>query len=122
MNYVEKHQLKDFSTTEKFIFALECAHCGQLQLSTPIAFSKAGAVPDSEAKKLVYATLYRKEKELAMERALRELRTMFSECPICMRRVCDECFLICEELDMCVSCAGRLHERGEPVLLKQISI
>ena len=24
--------------------------------------------------------------------------------------------------DMCVSGAGRLHERGEPVLLKQISI
>ena len=38
-------------------------------------------------------------------------------CPICRRLICDSCFLICEEMDMCRACAKRLKEDGEPVNL-----
>ncbi|MCI6126309.1 MAG: hypothetical protein MR738_09535 [Enterocloster clostridioformis] len=40
---------------------------------------------------------------------------VFNKCPICSRLVCDRCFLVCDELDMCVSCAHYLQEQGEPV-------
>ena len=31
------------------------------------------------------------------------------------RLVCDACFLICDEMDLCRECAGRMKEPGEPV-------
>jgi hypothetical protein len=37
-------------------------------------------------------------------------------CPICKRVICNRCFLICEDLDMCNRCAARLEEQGSPVL------
>ena len=36
-------------------------------------------------------------------------------CPICKRLVCDHCFLICDDLDMCVQCAAKLNEKGTVV-------
>ena len=36
-------------------------------------------------------------------------------CPICKRLVCDHCFLICDDLDMCVQCATKLNEKGTVV-------
>ena len=46
-----------------------------------------------------------------------EGKERFSVCPICRRLICDSCFLICEEMDMCRACAKRLKEDGEPVNL-----
>ena len=31
------------------------------------------------------------------------------------RLVCDACFLICDEMDLCRECAARMKEPGEPV-------
>lgn len=109
--------LTDCSTPDEFCFALECAECGRVLRSNPVKFSKAGAVPVSSEKQVVFKTLYRMEKEAATERAAGELKTLFNECPVCRRVVCDHCFLICDELDMCASCARRLNEHGEPVLI-----
>ena len=39
----------------------------------------------------------------------------FSQCPVCRRLVCDACFLICDEMDLCRECAARMKEPGEPV-------
>jgi len=109
--------LTDCSTPDEFCFALECAECGRVLRSTPLKFSKSGVVPASSEKQVIFKALYRWEKEAAMERAAAELKTLFNECPICRRMVCDHCFLICDELDMCTDCAQRLNEHGEPVLI-----
>ena len=36
-------------------------------------------------------------------------------CPVCGRLVCDRCFLICEDLDLCIACAKALRVRGRIV-------
>ena len=48
-----------------------------------------------------------------MQAAGQEARERFSQCPICRRLVCDACFLICDEMDLCRECAGRMEESGE---------
>ena len=118
MSYVAKEYLTDCSTPDEFCFSLRCAECGEVWKSAPVKFSKSGVMPASSGKRIVYDTLYRREKETAMNRAAGELRAVFNECPICRRAVCDHCFFICEELDMCASCAHKLQERGEPVAIK----
>lgn len=30
--------------------------------------------------------------------------------------ICDRCFLICDEIEMCSACAERLHQSGKPVM------
>lgn len=118
MSHVSSKYLTDYSTPDEFCFAMRCAECGEVLKSTPIKFSKSGVKPPSDEKRVVFDALYRREKEVAMERAVSELKTLFNVCPICQRTVCDHCFMICDELDMCVFCAQRLKERGEPVKAK----
>lgn len=50
-----------------------------------------------------------------MLRAVKEAEKVFNLCPICNRIVCDYCFLICDDIDLCSSCASRLKETGSPV-------
>lgn len=109
--------LTDCSSPDEFCFALRCAECGRVLRSTPVKFSKSGVVPASREKRVVFNALYRLEKEAATERAAAELKALFNECPICRKTVCDHCFLICDELDMCTNCARQLNEHGEPVLI-----
>ena len=66
-------------------------------------------------KQELYEVLYQREKERALQAARKEARERFSQCPICRRLVCDSCFLICDEMDLCRECAGRMKESGEPV-------
>ena len=120
MSHVNSSYLTDCSTPDEFRFSLRCAECGEVIKSTPIKFSKSGVKATSSEKQLVFDVLYRREKEAAMERAVAELKSLFNACPICRRMVCDHCFLICDELDMCISCAQRLKERGEPVMAKTL--
>ena len=111
-----KKYLIDHSTPDEFCFALGCAECGRELRKSPVRFSKSGVVPPSSEKRIVFDVLYQREKESAVERAAAELKTQINMCPVCHRMVCDRCFLICDELDMCIRCAEQLHEEGEPVL------
>ena len=77
---------------------------------------RAGIVPQREGKRIIYETLYQMEKEAALQKAIKQAKTIFSRCPICNRLVCDRCFFICDDLDMCCACANRLEEKGEPVM------
>ncbi len=108
---------KDLSMREvyEFCFSLCCMECKTVWKSTPIRFSKAGKKPENENRKIIYDTLYDREKNLAFQKALNQAKEIFNICPICKRLVCDHCFLICDDLDMCVQCAAKLNEKGTVV-------
>ncbi len=115
MSKIGPDLLLDCSTPSEFIFSLHCAECGEVWRSRPVRFSRAGVKPMNEGKQVIFDTLYKREKKEALQRATEEAAEVFSQCPICHRLVCDHCFLICEELDMCISCAAHLQEHGTPV-------
>lgn len=112
--FIREH-LIDCSDQEKFVFNLICPECGKVWQSTPAAFSKAGEDPRTESKQVVFYLLYEREKKRAFDKAVEEASHFFNLCPLCERLVCNNCFLICKEIDVCRRCAERLQETGEQV-------
>ena len=106
--------LEDRSTAQYFCFSISCEVCGEFWYSSSVPFSKAGQAAEHREKRELYDAVYQREKNRARLAAGREAVERFSQCPICRRLVCDSCFLICDEMDMCRECAGRLKESGEP--------
>ena len=82
---------------------------------------KAGVTPESEGKRIIFQKLYEREWEEARERAVTDAMETFNLCPICRRLVCNRCFLLGEDIDLCADCARNLQERGEPVTPKEES-
>mgnify|MGYP002511939993 CR=1 FL=1 len=107
-----RRHMKDYSTKDAFCFAFICSSCGTLWRSKTIPFSRAG----EKMKEVVYEALYRREWKMAQEAVLLDAINHFSICPICHGMICDHCFLICNEIEMCKTCAERLHESGKPVI------
>ena len=112
--FIREH-LIDCSDSEKFVFNLICPECGKVWQSTPAGFSKAGEDPRTESKQVVFYLLYEREKKRAFEKAVEEAGHFFNLCPLCERLVCNNCFLICKEIDVCRRCAEKLQETGEQV-------
>lgn len=106
----------DCSTSEKFCFKLLCSSCGTWWRSRAIPFSMAGSRECDENKRVIYDALYKREWTKARDEVLEEAVNHFSICPICGGLVCDRCFLICEEIEMCRTCAEKLQECGVPVM------
>lgn len=119
MSHIAKELLLDCSTQDEFFFSLRCAECGEVWKSRPVRFSKSGVTPETRGKRVVFDTLYQREREAALGRAVSEAAGIFNTCPICRRLVCDHCFMICDDLDMCQSCADNLKEEGEFVLTRE---
>ena len=119
MHQIAKELLRDCSTRDEFHFSLTCAECGESWFSKPIRFSKSGMVPETKGKRIVFDTLYQRERENALTRAVSEAAGALNTCPICHRLVCDHCFMICDDLDMCRSCAELLQEKGECVTARE---
>lgn len=115
MKRVVKEAMGDCSTVEEFRFLVRCQECGGIWHSSPIRFSKAGAEPESEGMRTILRTLYERERAAAREMAAAEAAEFFNYCPVCGRLVCDRCFLICEDLDLCIACAKALQVRGDVV-------
>jgi hypothetical protein len=116
VKHIIKTNLTDCSDREKFCFSLVCKECGSEWRSTPIRFSKAGEIPQTEAKRIIAKALYQREHAQAMEHALNEAVQHFNVCPLCHGLVCNYCFIICDDLDMCRSCSDSLQEKGEAVM------
>ena len=115
MKWVMKEAMSDGSTLEEFRFLVRCQECGRTWHSSPVRFSKAGVEPETEGRQVIFRTLYEQERKAAWERAAAEVSEIFNRCPVCGRLVCDRCFLICEDLDMCTACAGTLEVHGDIV-------
>ena len=54
--------------------------------------------------------------------AIRNAAEHLNYCPICKKLVCNQCFMICEDIDMCIRCAAELQEFGKPVLSSVITV
>lgn len=78
-------------------------------------FSKAETHPATQSKQIIYNALYEQEFKEARRAAIQTAAEYMNYCPICKRLVCNQCFLICEDLDMCNQCAIELEEQGKPV-------
>ena len=115
MKRIMKEAMGDCSTIEEFRFLVRCQECGRTWHSSPVRFSKADTEPATEGMRAVFRALYERERAAAREKAAAEALETFSRCPVCGKLVCDSCFLICEDLDMCIACAQALQVRGAVV-------
>jgi len=105
-------KVMDHSNHDTFHFSVECDICGKNIYSKLIRFSKSGTPASTEGKKKIYGLLWEKEYKSAFHKAVKEIVQYFSQCPMCKRWVCDSCFCICDEIDLCEECANDLGERG----------
>ena len=121
MRRMIRDAMEDRSSPEAFRFSLNCAVCGVTWISRTSRFSKAGVTPESEGKRIIFQKLYEREWEEAHERAVTDAMETFNLCPICRRLVCNRCFLLGKDIDLCADCARNLQERGEPVTPKEES-
>ena len=108
--------LENLSTREVFLFRIACGTCAAAFGGKPVRFSKAGVTPPTEGKRIVFEACYEQEFRIARQSAIRDAAENLNYCPICKRLVCNRCFLICDDLDMCKQCAAHLEETGSPVL------
>ena len=108
--------LENRSTKEVFLFRISCASCGAEYGNQPIRFSKAGKVPDTDESRIICDALYEQELRSVRQAAIGSAAEHLNLCPICKRLVCNRCFMICEELDMCRHCAAQLQQQGQPVM------
>ena len=115
MRKLVDHILEDLSTRDAFLFRVRCGSCGQAYSNRPVPFTKAGVTPGSAEKQILFGVIYDQEHKAARSAAIRSMAEHFNLCPVCKRLVCNRCFLICDELDMCRQCASDLHEKGTPV-------
>ena len=115
MRKLVETQMEDVSTKEVFLFRIFCAGCGLEYGNKPVQFSKAGVKPNAQNQQVIYDALYEQEFRDARQAAIRSAAEHMNFCPICKQLVCNQCFLICEDLDMCKTCAARLQQQGKPV-------
>lgn len=114
--------LENLSTRDVFLFRIACGACGAEFANKPHRFSKAGITPLTEGKKVIFDAVYTQEFWSARQAAIRDAAEHLNHCPICKRLVCNRCFLICDDLDMCKHCAALLEETGSPVFPDVIEI
>ena len=108
--------LENLSTREIFLFRIACGTCGTEYGNKPVRFSKAEMIPQTPKKAALYEILYAQELQTARISAVRAAAEHLNYCPVCKRLVCNRCFLICEDLDMCRQCAAAMEENGTPVV------
>ena len=122
MKKLVEMMLENLSTREVFLFRIVCDVCGTEFANKAQRFSKAGIRPQTQGKKIIYDTVYEQEFFAARQSAIRDAAEHMNYCPICKRLVCNRCFLICDDLDMCKQCAAHLEETGSPVLTDVLEI
>ena len=117
MKKLVEEVLENLSTKDVFLFRVTCGNCGSEYGNRPIRFSKSEIPPTTQNQQIIYDALYEQEFRDARRVAIREAAEHMNYCPICKRLVCNQCFLICDDLDMCRQCASDLEQQGKPVLV-----
>lgn len=114
--------LENLSSKEVFLFRVLCGNCGSSYGNRPIRFSKADLVPAAQNKQILYDALYEQEFGMARQIAIRNAAEQMNYCPVCRRLVCNRCFLICADLDLCRQCAEDLGQQGKPVAIGYLKV
>ena len=114
--------LENLSTKDVFLFRIACGVCGTEFANKQRQFSKAGISPQTQSKKVIFDAVYEQEFQSARQAAIRDAAEHLNYCPICKRLVCNRCFLICDDLDMCNQCAAQLEEKGSPVFTDVLEV
>ena len=109
--------LENRSVKNLFLFRVACAECGKEFGNKPVRFSGADQPPSEHMK-----VLYEEEMLAARQAAVHSTVGQLNYCPVCERLVCDQCFMICEDRDMCRRCAAELKKQGRPVAPKLFNI
>ena len=107
--------LENRSSREVFLFRVTCGSCGTDYGNRPMRFSKAEIAPATKSEEIIYNALYEEELRTVRQSAICNIAEHMNYCPICKRLVCNQCFLICDDLDMCKQCAAKLQQKGLPV-------
>ncbi len=110
-----ERDLQDKSTRVSFKYSIRCQCCGAEFASQPIPFSYQDEIAADAGRRMVLDVLRRREQVEARRQALTALSNSISICSICDRCICDECFLICQDIDLCRDCAEILGISGENV-------
>jgi len=90
-------KISDESDSGIYRFTFYCDICGAPHQSVPY---------ESETLNKIDPARREAEHNAAYERANREIMNHFNRCPMCGRVVCDNCFRILDESDMCFECAA----------------
>ena len=93
----------DRSDGNVYSFIFYCDVCEKPWFSVPY---------HSQTKSLFDLRERESERVAAYERANREAITHFNRCPACKRVVCDDCFRILDDKDVCNVCLARQDQNG----------
>ena len=97
----------DRSTDRFFQFSFYCDRCGKKWTSEQYPFVHGFSKELTDDERKAKEILWRIDHDAAFERANLEARLRFNSCKACGAIVCDECFAMEEEDDLCVDCANR---------------
>lgn len=89
-------KMTDESNGNGFCFTFYCDICASPWHSIPYSGGRGRGAE---------VHTWENEHAAAYERANREALMHFNRCPVCKRMVCDDCFSILDEQDMCKECA-----------------
>ena len=97
---------RDRSTEGFFKFSFYCDKCGREWTSDEYPFEHGFSEELTADEKKAKEILFRVDHGAAFERANLEARLRFNQCSSCGRFVCDECFAMEEDYEVCRDCAG----------------
>ncbi len=103
----------DLSTEDHFRFAFYCERCGAPTNSEVYNFPTNTYAYPPRGRAL--SMLWNRFHKAAFERAVIEARGEFNICPICGRRVCEQCFFVNagEITDVCYDCLPEMIRREQ---------
>ncbi|MDP4092788.1 MAG: hypothetical protein Q8920_05435 [Bacillota bacterium] len=96
--------MTDKSTGEKFCFTFFCDICKDSWDSVPVNYNQTNENV-TETDEITNNINWKSDHDAAYERANLEAMQHFNRCPVCKRWVCDNCFCILGDRDVCRECA-----------------
>lgn len=120
MKEVIKTKIKSASSNGTIIYRVECDACNRLISSRPVTSSDSQKDLSKE-QQIIHAAMFERDKERELTALVRKATEIFSLCPICHKLICDDCFLVCDDLDMCKDCASKLQAKGSVVAERAIT-
>ena len=101
-------KFKDLSTERYYQFAFYCDACGAVWTSERYPFCGQRETPMGAEEQKAMDLLWKTDHTAAYERANQEAMLHFNKCPLCGKRVCDDCFS-----ELALSCRYCHESEGE---------